>query len=618
MLCPARSSVLLAALSLALTRRTCCSLRGSDIPHIAAHFGTKTRYEDSNLRLLHDGGSANSSVLKPPAAERCSPVHLTAVIRHGSRYPTVKNIRRIRKLSELVRTEAARVSGSPGWLQELQSGWEMWYTDDMDGQLVMKGREDLRRLAARLAGLLPSLLSEQNRNRISFRTSSKHRCVSSVEAFQEGLQQLWRPGEPEVQYSHQVDDELMRFFERCRGYVEGVENNRTALLEVEKFKHGEEMEGVRRRVAERLGLPQHRLAPDLVEAAFFLCSYELSIRSLHSPWCFLFDEEDAKVLEYLSDLKQYWKRSHGHAISSLSSCPLFHHVFRTLDKAGRPRRSTEASPEPASILVGHAETLLPLLSLLGLYKDQTPPTASNYHAQHGRSFRTSLIVPYAANLLFVLYDCQRGPRLQMLINESPVRFLGLDEDAPLYRDVRATYRHLLDGCDFHRDLTVSPAEERLRGSDDSQLLLTVNIDKKAQNKTDRPEEKGEDTSMLTSDVQTPGAAGILEAIAALKNDFGSKVDGVLTAINEIKSDFKDFAGRLEQAEDRIGDIEDDIVGEKTKIAKLEKQVSELTSKVDDLENRSPTSWDPGPSLPSWLSRERIDYQVRHNPLLRES
>ena len=164
---------------------------------------------------------------------------------------------------------------------------------------------------------------------------------------------------------------------------------------------------------------------DLLEAAFFICSYELSIKSLHSPWCFLFSEEDAKVgasggravpqqrlhspgfvqvLEYLMDLKQYWKRSHGHPISSLSSCPLFHHIFRTLDRAGRPRRwgtshiecvalvidvaslrSTEELPEPASILVGHAETLLPLISLLGLYKDQTMPTASNYHTQHGRT-----------------------------------------------------------------------------------------------------------------------------------------------------------------------------------------------------------------------------------------
>lgn len=451
---PPRNPLLVAAFSLILSRLSCSSLSVPEIPHIASYFGTKTRYEEVNPHLLRDILSVNKSVLKPPPTERCSPVHLTAVIRHGSRYPTVKNIRRIQKLSELVRREGTRGSvgsaGSAGWLRDIQSRWENWYTEDMDGQLVMKGRDDLRQLAKRLSVLFPSLLSEENMRRISLRSSSKHRCVSSMEAFQEGLQQLWR--RPEVQFSHQVDDELLRFFERCRGYVEGVEKNRTALMEVEKFEHGEEMEGVRRRMSEKLGLPHHRLTPDLVEAAFFLCSYELSIKSLHSPWCFLFDENDAKVLEYKSDLKQYWKRSHGHVISSLSSCPLFHHVFRTLDKAGRPRRSTEASPEPASILVGHAETLLPLLSLLGLYKDETPPTANNYKTQHGRTFRTSLIVPYAANLLFVLYDCQRGPRLQLLLNESPVRFPGLEsEDAPLYRDVRATYRHLLDGCDFHRE-----------------------------------------------------------------------------------------------------------------------------------------------------------------------
>ncbi|KAF3853012.1 hypothetical protein F7725_013700 [Dissostichus mawsoni] len=164
----------------------------------------------------------------------------------------------------------------------------------------------------------------------------------------------------------------------------------------------------------------------MVEAAFLLCSYELSIRSLNSPWCFLFTEEDARVLEYKSDLKQFWKRFHGHVISGVSSCPLFHHVFRTLDKAGRPRRATDAPPAlTASVLLGHAETLLPLLSLLGLYRDPHPPTADNYQQQHGRTFRSGLIVPYAANLLFVLFDCQRGPRLQLLLNEKPVRFPGL-------------------------------------------------------------------------------------------------------------------------------------------------------------------------------------------------
>ncbi len=112
---------------------------------------------------------------------------------------------------------------------------------------------------------------------------------------------------------------------------------------------------------------------------------------------------------------------------------------------------------------------------------------------------------------------------------------------------------------------------------------TLSLQTRAQTKSDRHKDSGEHVSMLVTDEQAPVVAGILEAITALKkNDFGR----VLTAINGIKSDFKDFSGRLGQAENRISDVEDDIAGEKTKIAALEKRVSELTSKIDDLENRN--------------------------------
>lgn len=57
------------------------------------------------------------------------------------------------------------------------------------GKLVMKGRMELHQLALRLSLLFPLLLKEENLSRISLRSSSKHRCVSSIEAFQEGL---WR------------------------------------------------------------------------------------------------------------------------------------------------------------------------------------------------------------------------------------------------------------------------------------------------------------------------------------------------------------------------------------------------------------------------------------------
>lgn len=106
-----------------------------DIPLIAPYFGTKTRYEEVNPQLLRDVLFVNRSVLKAPGSERCSPVHLTAVIRHGSRYPTVKNIRRIQRLSELVRREASR--GSERWQRDIQS-WEDWFSEDMDGELLLR------------------------------------------------------------------------------------------------------------------------------------------------------------------------------------------------------------------------------------------------------------------------------------------------------------------------------------------------------------------------------------------------------------------------------------------------------------------------------------------------
>lgn len=131
-LSPHKNALVLAAVSLSLN---CClgSLSSiPDIPHIAPYFGTKTRYEEVNPQLLRDVLFVNRSILKAPSSERCSPVHLTAVIRHGSRYPTVKNIRRIQRLSELVRREASR--GSERWQQDIQSSWENWFREDMDGE----------------------------------------------------------------------------------------------------------------------------------------------------------------------------------------------------------------------------------------------------------------------------------------------------------------------------------------------------------------------------------------------------------------------------------------------------------------------------------------------------
>ncbi|GLD65140.1 multiple inositol polyphosphate phosphatase 1-like protein [Lates japonicus] len=358
-------------------------------------------------------------------------------------------------MQQLYNIVLRNASGEENWLREIQTQWTMWYTEDMDGQLVQKGVNDLKHLAVRLSKLFPSLISEEKLRGglIQFITSSKHRCINSTLAFKAGLTELWDIKDQEFDYT--VNDALMRFFDKCTRFVQEVDNNPSAVVEVDKFKQGPEMRRVQEKIANRLRVPYSLITYDMAEAAFYLCAYEFAIKTVHSPWCRLFDEVDAQVMEYASDLREFWKRGYGHDINRKASCILFHDVFSRLNKAASENKSGQQVTEAVTVQVGHAETLLPLLTLLGFFKDSQALNSTNYAAQTNRTFRTSHMLPYAANLILVLYDCGRGDlRLQPLLNEKPVTFPGLggqQASMPLYQNVREHYGELLQGCDFENE-----------------------------------------------------------------------------------------------------------------------------------------------------------------------
>ncbi|XP_057591126.1 multiple inositol polyphosphate phosphatase 1 isoform X3 [Hippopotamus amphibius kiboko] len=382
---------------------------------LSPYFGTKTRYEDANPGLLLDPEAPRRD--PQLLEETCTPVQLVALIRHGTRYPTTKQIRKLRQLHGLLqaRGSGADVTRATGGcdLGAALADWPLWYADWMDGQLVEKGRQDMRQLALRLASLFPALFCRENCGRLQLVTSSKHRCVDSGAAFLQGLWQHYHPG-----------------------------------------------------------LPPPDVA-DLIQVAFFTCSFDLAIKGVKSPWCDVFDIDDAKVLEYLNDLKQYWKRGYGYTINSRSSCTLFQDIFQHLDKAVEQKQrvprllfafsvpppphiemvhSSQPISSPVILQFGHAETLLPLLSLMGYFKDKEPLTAYNYKEQMHRKFRSGHIVPYASNLIFVLYHCKNAKtpkeefQVQMLLNEKVLPLAHSQETVSLYEDLKNHYKEILQSC----------------------------------------------------------------------------------------------------------------------------------------------------------------------------
>ncbi|CAH2322164.1 multiple inositol polyphosphate phosphatase 1 isoform X1 [Pelobates cultripes] len=428
----------------------------SDFPRLASYFGTKTRYEEINPFLLENPLLVNRKQDLLP--NTCTPLQIVSVIRHGTRYPTHKQIKKMKKMHNLI----LQYGGGSDLVEDLRN-WNMWYEDWMDGQLVQKGEQDMNNLALRLSSLFPSLFTaEKFKNcNMTFLTSSKHRCVDSTKAFISGLEQRFF-GFPQgsiigldelICREPVVNDTLMRFFDHCEKFVVQVEDNDTAMHEVDKFKESPEMMKVLRRISALLNIPEDELNADLIQVAFFTCSFELAINNTeNSPWCKLFDEEDGKVLEYLNDLKQYWKRGYGFAINSRSSCSLFQHIFQHLETAVAESKRSQKVSNPVVMQFGHAETLLPLLALMGLFKDEKPLTAENFSLQSERKFRSGRIVPYASNLVFVLYHCDLAEtpedeyQVQMLLNENLLPFPHSHQSVCVYDDLKKQYSHLLENC----------------------------------------------------------------------------------------------------------------------------------------------------------------------------
>ena len=94
-----------------------------------------------------------------------------------------------------------------------------------------------------------------------------------------------------------------------------------------------------------------------------------------------------------------------------------------------------------------------------------PPTADNFNEQGARKFRTSLILPFAANLQLILYECEPQNQtslgdseeedemtveyyLKMLVNEKPESLPGCTSEMCLYSTVREKLESYIDRCDF--------------------------------------------------------------------------------------------------------------------------------------------------------------------------
>ena len=119
---------------------------------------------------------------------------------------------------------------------------------------------------------------------------------------------------------------LLRFYEFCPAYIDGVDGNNATFAEKFAFMETPPYRQMVDAVSTRAGLElsaqeveinQHLLdcglSPLQVELCWALCRYESAQHPPElqpgpaAPWCALFSSDDLRVLEFADDLSFYWK-----------------------------------------------------------------------------------------------------------------------------------------------------------------------------------------------------------------------------------------------------------------------------------------------------------------------
>ena len=337
------------------------------------------------------------------------PVFINHVGRHGSRYPA----------------SAANCNKLAAWLSRADSigtitpaGRRLRQLNDIIinrskgqwGALDSLGMAEQRGIASRMFRTFPTLFRKQKVNAIS---SYAPRCVMSMYEFTHQLDRLNNHVEIRTSAGRQ-NSPLMRPFDLDKAYIEwrgekAWEEPYNMLYETavptapaRRFINDPGMESSKAREISLLAYTVLRGIPAMgrsIDLTKFFC-----IEELNSMWS-------------VENLRHYLR----YTATTLSTpaelaAQLVLDLIETTDAAA-------AGNTPATVMLrfGHAETLMPLLSLLrlrGCYY------MTNYFDTVGLHWKGFDIVPMAANLRMVLFRSKKGALyVRFDLNEKPVPLL---------------------------------------------------------------------------------------------------------------------------------------------------------------------------------------------------
>ncbi|TYZ63170.1 hypothetical protein PybrP1_002065 [[Pythium] brassicae (nom. inval.)] len=336
-------------------------------------------------------------------------IQVQQVIRPGTRFPTKSNILEIMSLIEKLQTKY--VSMIPEWLR----AYNLLYNVSTEGVLAQPGFVELENFGARTRETVEAALPvEFSKDNFIVQHTYKPRTKDSATSFAKAF--FSNPDNVQYTEHSKKKDRFLRFYDECARYNSEVADNSSAFAELESFRQSVMMiENVEFLKAQLNLPPTADFTPLDLESAYSACAFDVALYNTYSNWCSLLNNDVVRVLDFVEDLGNFYEKGPGYKINYEISAVLLKDVFGFMKDL-----ITGKTQVVGNFRFAHAETTLPLMTLIG-YSDHTPLLASFTADEIAfRGFRTSVLAPLAANIDFRLYKSKSDSSkhfVQVLVNE---------------------------------------------------------------------------------------------------------------------------------------------------------------------------------------------------------
>ena len=337
-------------------------------------------------------------------------VMINHVGRHGARYATSP-----RRFSEVVDVMTGADLTPLGEKILASVNNAVSATDGHWGDLDSLGIAEQQGIARRLCMAYPQLVIGQKVTAIS---SYVGRCIASMDAFTSVVRRFQSGlGELTTDSGSQYDD-LVRFFQVDSAYVRWAESKPYEPELADFTAQTSPADALCRRIFKTI--PADLDAEKLVSAIYY-CLSSQGAMGLGDEAMSLLTPDEMNRLWAIDNLRQYFSRT-ASTVSTLPAdiaSPMLLDLVQTTDDFIAGRLGTTVN-----LRFGHAETLMPLLSLMrlpGCYY------LTHYFDTVSSRWQTWHVVPMASNLQMILFRSHATGRyyVRLDLNERPVEIEGM-------------------------------------------------------------------------------------------------------------------------------------------------------------------------------------------------